>query len=48
MQRYAVYVLQHEDTELYDRLTTGMPQGQYAWGQVHNTRGLRDALNKAP
>ena len=48
MERYTAQVLQMVYPELHNKLTTNMPQGKYAFGHIQNTRGLRDALNKAP
>jgi cytochrome c oxidase subunit 1 len=48
MERFAAGVLQRLEPELYDKITANMPQGQYAWPRIHNSKALRDALNRAP
>jgi hypothetical protein len=47
MEKFTADVLEAEYPELHSRITAGMPRGQYAFGIVQNTKGLRDALNKA-
>ena len=46
MGEFIARILLIEEPALYNKITTGMRPGQYAWAKISNSRELRDALNR--